>query len=75
MEDILYTVEEVSKMIKTNVAYVHKLRKAKLLPFLKLGSYKCRKSALLKFLEQYEGYDLTDPFDLKLLEETGGTNE
>lgn len=69
MEDVLYTVEEVSKLIKSNVDYVHRLRKAKLLPFLKLGSYKCRRTALLEFLEKYQGYDLTDPYNIKELEE------
>ncbi len=69
MEDVLYTVDEVSKLIKSNVDYVHRLRKAGLLPFLKLGSLKCRRIALLQFLKKYEGYDLTDPFNPKLLEE------
>ena len=61
MEDVLYTVAEVAKIIKTNPAYVYELIKAGLLPVLKLGSYKIRKSTLLNFLEQHEGNDLTDP--------------
>jgi hypothetical protein len=64
VKDVLYTVAEVAEIIKTNQDYVHKLRKAGLLQFLKLGSYKCRRSSLLKFLEEYEGKDLTDPFDI-----------
>ncbi len=64
MEDILYTVPEVAKLIKTNAAYVYSLIKAGLLPALKLGSYKIRREALLEFLEKYEGYDLTDPHDV-----------
>lgn len=67
MEDMLYTVQEVAKILKTNVAYVHKLRKAGLLPFMKLGSYKCRRSALEKFLESCDGKDLTDPFHVTSL--------
>lgn len=59
MEDVLYTVNEVSKLIKTNPAYVYQLIKSGLLPSLKLGSYKIRKKALLDFLEKYEGKDLT----------------
>ena len=39
-DNILYTVKEVAALLKTNVDYVHKLRKAGLLPFLKLGQYK-----------------------------------
>jgi excisionase family DNA binding protein len=61
LEDVLYTVTEVSKLIKSNPAYVYELIKAGLLPVIKLGSYKVRKTALLSFLEKYEGKDLTDP--------------
>lgn len=67
MEEVLYTVKEVSALLKTNVDYVHKLRKAGLLPFLKLGSYKCRKLALDEFLAKYEGYDLTNPSNVEEL--------
>lgn len=67
MEEVLYTVKEVSALLKTNVDYVHKLRKAGLLPFLKLGSYKCRKQALDEFLAKYEGYDLTNPSNIEEL--------
>ena len=65
--NVLYTVAEVAKLIKTNPAYVYELIKAGLLPTLKLGSYKIRKTALLEFLEIYQGYDLTDPQDIKKL--------
>ena len=65
--DVLYTVKEVAELLKTNVDYVHKLRKAGLLPFLKIGQYKVRKQSLELFLERYEGKDLTDPFDVKEL--------
>ena len=60
MEDVLYTVLEVSKLIKTNPNYVYKLIEKGFLPALKLGSYKIRRTSLIKFLEQYEGKDLTD---------------
>lgn len=63
-EDLLYTVAEVAKLIKTNPAYVYGLIKADLLPVLKLGSYKIRKAALIQFLEKYEGKDLTDPHNV-----------
>lgn len=67
-EVLLYTVKEVAEKLKTNVDYVHKLRKAGLLPFLKLGQYKVRHEALCEFLKSCEGKDLTDPFDVKELE-------
>ena len=66
-EKILYTVKEVSEIIHTNPAYVYTLIKSGLLPALKLGSYKIRKTALLSFLEDNEGKDLTDPYDIKPL--------
>lgn len=68
MEDkILYTVKEVSEIIHTNPAYVYLLIKSGLLPALKLGSYKIQRSTLLKFLDDNEGNDLTDPFNIKPL--------
>ena len=60
MEDILYTVPETAKLIKSNPNFVYSLIRKGLLPSLKLGSYKVRKKALLDFLERYEGKDLTD---------------
>ena len=65
MMNLLYTIKEVSEILKTNVTYVHKLRKAGLLPCLKLGTYKVRAEALNEFLEKYENYDLTDPENIK----------
>lgn len=70
-EPILYTVKEVAALLKTNVDYVHKLRKSGVLPFLKLGQYKVRKDALAEFLCRYEGNDLTDPFQIKELDNNG----
>ena len=52
-------------MIKTNPAYVYSLINSGLLPALKLGSYKIRKTALLDFLEKYEGKDLTNINEIK----------
>ena len=67
MDPILYTVPEIAKLLKTNADYVHKLRKTGLLPFLKLGQYKCRKEALEQFLMDHEGEDLTDPANVTKL--------
>ena len=61
MEKILYTVKEVSEIMHTSPSYVYKLIGSGLLPVLKLGSYKIRHDALMKFLSDYEGYDLRDP--------------
>ena len=74
MEDMLYTVPEVAAILKTNVDYVYKLRKAGLIRFMKIGRWKCRKSTLEAFLEKYDGYDISDPFDIRQVEGSG-TNE
>lgn len=63
MDKLVFTVKEVSEIIHTNRSYVYSLIKAGLLPALKLGSYKIRRETLLKFLEEYEGHDLTKPLE------------
>jgi excisionase family DNA binding protein len=78
MDEILYTVPEVAKLIKSNADYVYQLIKSGLLPVLKLGKYKVRRTALLDFLAKYEGKDLTDPQDIRELDfkrEEGQANE
>jgi len=67
-EILVYTVKEVSELIHTNPAYVYSLIKAGLLPALKLGSYKVRKDTLNRFLEEFEGKDLTNPNDVVIIE-------
>jgi len=67
MEDILYTVKEVAMLLKCNQEKVNELRKSGILRFMKLGCYKIRRETLLKFLEDYEGKDVTDPFNIKEL--------
>ena len=68
MEEILYTVKESAKLLKTNQNYVYELIKQGFLPALKLGSFKIRKTTLNNFLEKYEGQDLTDLKNIKELE-------
>lgn len=68
MEDILFTVAETAKLLKTNPNYVYELIKKGFLPALKLGSFKIRKASLLEFLAKYEGQDLTDLNNIKELE-------
>lgn len=79
MDKYVFTVKEVSEIIHTNQSYVYTLIKAGLLPALKLGSYKIRRETLLKFLEEYEGCDLTKPLDFAYnnynKEHTGGQDE
>lgn len=61
LPEMLFNVKEVSQILGCNVAYVHRLRKAGLIRFMKLGSFKVRKSELERFLADAEGKDLTDP--------------
>ena len=63
----VFTVKEVSQILKTNIDYVHSLRKSGLLTFIKIGQYKIRHESLIRFLEMYDGFDLTDPFNIKKL--------
>lgn len=62
---MLYTVKETAAILKTNQDYVHSLRKAGVLKFIKLGQYKVRKQELERFLAEYEGKDVTDPTSIK----------
>lgn len=62
---IVYTAKEVASILKTNVDYVHQLRRAGVLKFIKLGQYKVRQETLINFLEKYDGFDLTNPFYVK----------
>ena len=68
MEDILYTVAETAKLLKTNPNYIYTLINKGLLPALNLGSLKVRRISLLKFLKEYEGKDLSDLDNIKELE-------
>lgn len=64
---MLYTVKEVAQILKTNCDYVHSLRRAGLLKFIKIGHYKVRKAELERFVVEYEGMDVTDPNAIKEL--------
>ena len=69
--DIVYTVEEAAKLLKTNTTTtttVYQLIRAKQLPALKLGRIKIRRVALLEFLEKNEWKDISDPYNIKALE-------
>lgn len=67
MEEILYTVRETAKLLKVNPNYVYDLIKKEMLPALKLGSFKIRKTSLLNFLKENEGKDMTDLNNIKEL--------
>ena len=69
MEEMLYTVKEVARILKTNPSYVYKLHNSGILTFMKIGSLKCRKSTLERFLAKYDGHDISDPWNVRLVEQ------
>lgn len=68
MSEELLTVKQVSQVLKTNTAYVYRLRDSGLLKFMKLGTLKCRRSSLDDFIRSMDGMDVTDPLHIKPLE-------
>ena len=60
---MLFTVSEAAVILGINVNTVHKLRKAGLLKFMKLGRYKIRKEILQQFLIDYEDQDIDKILD------------
>ena len=70
-ERVIYTVREVSQLLRTNAAFIYKLVDTGFLPALKLGSIRVRKEALDEFLQKYEGCDLSDLDHVKPLVKAG----
>ena len=64
-EKLLYTVKEAATTLGVNVHLVYDLIKAGLLPAMKLGSLKIRKTTLEAFVEKYDGMDLSDLDNIK----------
>lgn len=71
MNDELLTVKQVSELLKTNIDFVHKLRKSGALPFCKLGNYKCRRSAVEEFMRNADGMDYSYPYEPQLMKLKG----
>ena len=65
MEDYLLSVVDAAKRLKTNKAFVYLLIEKKLLKALKLGSLKIRNSEINRFVNDYEGMDLSNLDDIK----------
>lgn len=68
MEELL-TVKECSVILKTSPDYVYRLIDNGLLKCLRIGRIKVRRSALDELIRSYEGYDITDPNEIKKMEE------
>lgn len=68
---VIYTVREVSRLLRTNPAYVYELINTGILPAIRLASIRVRKEALDTFLRENEGKDLSDLDDIKPLNQAG----
>lgn len=64
----LYKVKEVAEITNNSIGYINDLIKAGLLPCLVLKHRTVRHDTLMEFLQRYEGYDLSNPYDIKKLE-------
>lgn len=63
--DELVSVSGIAKILGCNQGKVGKLLDAELIPYLKFGNTrKVRRKAVDEFMLKYEGYDLTDPFNV-----------
>ena len=62
MEEILYTVPEAAKLLKSNANAVNSLINSGKLKCLVLGRRKIPRAELLDFMQRNLGQDLTDPF-------------
>ena len=66
MSDVLiYTVQEVAKILHSSPNYIYSLIDKGYLLAIKLGSIKILKSTLEKFLLENEGKDLSNINDIK----------
>lgn len=64
-ERLIYTVQEVAKILHSSPNYIYLLIENGYLPAIKLGSIKILKSTLEKFLLENEGRDLSDMNNIK----------
>lgn len=67
MPNLVYTVSEIAQILKVNKNTVYELIHSGVLRCFKLGTIKITAKTLNEFLEAYDGYDLNDLTDIKLL--------
>lgn len=65
MEDLLFTVEESAKLLKTDKPTIRRLVAKGFIKALKLGRLKIRKTELERFVQWAEGKDLTNLDNVK----------
>lgn len=59
-EKLIYTVQEVAKLLHSSPNYIYELINKGYLPAIKLGSIKILKSSLEQFLKDNQGKDFSD---------------
>ena len=64
----LYTIPELAKHSGINKNLLYDYINAGLVPVIKLKTLKIAEEYWNNFLEKYRGYDLSDPYNPKLLE-------
>jgi hypothetical protein len=67
--DELISAKEASIILNTDENFVNTLIKAGILPYLKLRTRKIRRFALDEFMKKYEGWDISDPYNPKKIEQ------
>ncbi len=67
-DTLIYTVQEVAKILHSSPNYIYQLINKGYLPAIKLGSIKILKSSLESFLENNQGKDLSNVDEIKNLE-------
>jgi excisionase family DNA binding protein len=65
--DELLTTSDIAKLLKCNKNYVGELLKSGLLPYLQMGSRKVRRKAFEEFLQKYDGWNLSDPYNPEII--------
>lgn len=68
-EKMIYTVCKVSKILGVNRNCVYNLINHGILKTIKLGRQKITYNSLMEFLNNYDGYDLTDLANIKCIHE------
>lgn len=68
MNEMIYTVQEVAKILHSSPNYVYGLIEKGYLPAIKLKSIKVLKTSLEKFLVENEGKDYSDLEKIKELQ-------
>ena len=63
--DSLFSVKDTAKYLGISKNKVYELIRSGLLPAIKIGGLKIRSTTLQNFLATYEGYDITDPENIR----------